>query len=200
MAGHPILATGGGRPPHFRTGGGGSGWLGVAGQNILQPLSIWSVLETTTSYAGGGVVLETVEEVVIAHGVELGVALEAMDRTLALDGVNALQVVVVGEEDLLGVEELPPAADRLLRPVVSSYIDLHVWRLRSARSSPHRTASPDPTAAWARSPQLKNISIGHPQFATPCPKMWWPATPYDQDGVANHPVFFLGLFLIYFEK
>jgi hypothetical protein len=71
--------------------------------------------------AGGGVVLKMAEEVVVADGVELGVALEAVDRTLALDGVGALQVVVVGEEDLLGAVELLPAADRLLRP-----IDLHV--------------------------------------------------------------------------
>lgn len=76
--------------------------------------------------AGGGVVLETAEEVVVADGVELGVALEAVDRTLALDGVGALQVEVVGEEDLLGAVELPPAADRFLRPVVPSHVDLHV--------------------------------------------------------------------------
>ena len=31
----PLLATGGGRPPHFRTGGGESGQLGLAGRNIL---------------------------------------------------------------------------------------------------------------------------------------------------------------------
>lgn len=76
--------------------------------------------------AGGGVVLETAEEVVVTDGVELGVALEAVDCTLALDGVGALQVVVVGEEDLLGAVELPSAADRLLRTVVPSHEDLHV--------------------------------------------------------------------------
>ncbi|KAE8100152.1 hypothetical protein FH972_018077 [Carpinus fangiana] len=80
----------------------------------------------TTSSAGGGVILEMAEEVVIANGVEFGVALKAVDRTLALDGVDALQVIVVGEDDLLGAEELPPAADLLLQLVVPSHIDLHV--------------------------------------------------------------------------
>ena len=77
-----------------------------------------------TSSTGGG--LETVEEVVVADGVELGVALEAVDRTLALVGVGALQVVVVGEEDLLGAKELLLATTRLLRLVVPSDVDLHV--------------------------------------------------------------------------
>jgi hypothetical protein len=66
-----------------------------------------------TSSTGGGVVLETAEEGVVANGIELGVALEAMDHILALDGVGTLQVVVVREEDLLGAEELPPAANPL---------------------------------------------------------------------------------------
>jgi hypothetical protein len=37
--------------------------------------------------------------------------------------------------------------------------------------------------------------IHHPQSAhgggaTPCPKMWWPATPCGQDGVGQPPLFF----------
>ena len=41
-----------------------------------------------------------------------------MHDALALDGVRALRVEVVGEEELLGPVELPPAALGLLRPVV----------------------------------------------------------------------------------
>lgn len=45
--------------------------------------------------SGGGIVLETTEEVVVPDGIELGVALEGVDRTLGLNGIGALCVVVI---------------------------------------------------------------------------------------------------------
>lgn len=107
--------------------------------------------------AGGGIVLETAKEVVVADGVELGVALEAVNSTLALYSIGALNIVVVGEEHLLGSVELTAAADGLLRPVVPADVDLdvcpaavgfdpldprHVGGLRGL-GRPHEHAVPD---------------------------------------------------------
>lgn len=74
----------------------------------------------------GGIILETTEEVVVSNSVELGISLESVHRALALYGVGALNVVVIGEKDLLGSVELSPAADRFLRPIVPPHVHLHV--------------------------------------------------------------------------
>lgn len=74
----------------------------------------------------GGIILETTEEVVVSNSVELGISLEGVHRALALYGVGALNVVVIGEKDLLGSVELSPAADRFLRPIVPAHVHLHV--------------------------------------------------------------------------
>lgn len=76
--------------------------------------------------SGRGIVLESAKEVFITNSVELGVALEAVDRTLSFYGVGALYIIVVGEEDLLGAMELPPATDRLFRTVVPPDVNFHV--------------------------------------------------------------------------
>jgi hypothetical protein len=75
--------------------------------------------------AGGGPVIESAIEVLGPDIVELGVVLEGMDDTLALDGVSALRVVVVGEEQLLCAVERPPASLGLLRPVVPAHPHLN---------------------------------------------------------------------------
>lgn len=76
--------------------------------------------------ASGGIILETTEEVVVSNSVELGISLEGVHRALALYGVGALNVVVIGEKELLGSVELPPAADRFLRPIVPLHVHLYV--------------------------------------------------------------------------
>lgn len=76
--------------------------------------------------SGWGIILETTEEVVVPNSVELGIALEGVHRTLSLDGVGALNVVVIGEKHLLGAVKLSPAANRLLRPIVPAHVHLHV--------------------------------------------------------------------------
>uniref|UniRef100_A0A2P2LDH5 Uncharacterized protein n=1 Tax=Rhizophora mucronata TaxID=61149 RepID=A0A2P2LDH5_RHIMU len=76
--------------------------------------------------ASSRIVLETAEEVVVSDGVKLRVALETVHRTLALDSVGALYIVVIGEEYFLGAVELAATADRLLRPVVPPDVDLDV--------------------------------------------------------------------------
>lgn len=57
------------------------------------------------------IILETTEKIVVANGIKLGIALEAVDRTLAFNCVGALNVVVIGEENLLGTVKLTTAAD-----------------------------------------------------------------------------------------
>lgn len=76
--------------------------------------------------SGTGIVLESAKEVFITNCVELGVALEAVDRTLGFYGVGALNIIVIGEEDLLGAMELPAATDRLFRTVVPPDVNFHV--------------------------------------------------------------------------
>jgi hypothetical protein len=75
--------------------------------------------------AGGGPVIKSAVEVLRPDVVELGVVLEGMDDTLALDGVRALHVVVVGNEQLLSAVERAPAALGLLRPVVPAHPHLN---------------------------------------------------------------------------
>ena len=60
--------------------------------------------------AGGGIVLKTTEEIVVSDSIELRVALEAVDRTLGFDCVGALNIEVIGEENLLGAVKLAVAA------------------------------------------------------------------------------------------
>lgn len=107
--------------------------------------------------ASGRVILKTTEEIVVSDGIQLGVALEAVDRTLAFDCVGALDIEVVGEEQLLRPMELTAATDRLLRPVVPPHVHphapgtcvgglyplhpRHVGRLRRLRR-PHQHAVP----------------------------------------------------------
>jgi len=50
---------------------------------------------------GGGIVLETTEEIVVPNGIQFGVALEAVNRTLTFDCVGALNIEVIREENLL---------------------------------------------------------------------------------------------------
>jgi hypothetical protein len=70
---------------------------------------------------GCRLVLEPAEEVLGSATVDLDVVLEGVDDALALDGVGALQVEVVGEEELLGTVELAAAALGLLRAVVLAH-------------------------------------------------------------------------------
>lgn len=72
------------------------------------------------------IILETTKEVVISNSVELAITPKSMHSTLALYRISALNVVVVGEEDLLGSMKLSPAADGLLRPIVPPHVHLHV--------------------------------------------------------------------------
>ena len=50
-------------------------------------------------------------EIVIFDSIELRVALEAVDRTLGFDCVGALNIEVIGEENLLGAVKLASTAD-----------------------------------------------------------------------------------------
>lgn len=91
--------------------------------------------------AGGRLILESAEEVLGPDIVELGVVLERVHDTLALDGVGALEVEVVGEEQLLGAVELPAAALGLLGAVVPAHphphaaaaVSLHLLHPRHVR-------------------------------------------------------------------
>lgn len=74
----------------------------------------------------GRIVLETAEEIVVADGVEFGIALEAVNSTLALYSISALNIIVIGEEYFLGSMELTAAADGLFRPVVPANVNLDV--------------------------------------------------------------------------
>lgn len=73
-----------------------------------------------------GIIFEATEEVIVAYGIEFCVALETVNRTLALNCVGALNIIVIGEEDLLGAMELTTTTDRLLRSVVPSNMNFHV--------------------------------------------------------------------------
>jgi hypothetical protein len=91
--------------------------------------------------ARGRFVLEPAEEVLGPDIVELGVVLEGVDDALALNGVGALQVEVVGEEEFLGAVELAAAALGLLGAVVPAHphphaaapVDLHLLHPRHVR-------------------------------------------------------------------
>lgn len=74
----------------------------------------------------GGLVLEAAEVILSANILQLGVIFERVNGALSLDGVGALLVVVVREEELLGPVELGPAPDRFLRPIVPPYPHPHV--------------------------------------------------------------------------
>lgn len=76
--------------------------------------------------AGGGLILKPTKVIVVPDGIELGIVLEAVDGALSLDGVGALHVAVVGEEELLGPVEAAAASDGLLGAVVPPDPDLHV--------------------------------------------------------------------------
>lgn len=76
--------------------------------------------------SGGGIILETTKVVVVTNGVELCVALESVNSTLALDCIGALNIVVIGEENLFSAVKLSPATDRFLRSVVPLYVNFHV--------------------------------------------------------------------------
>lgn len=75
--------------------------------------------------ARGGVVVEAAEEVLRPDVVELGVLLEGVHDARFLDCVGALGVQVIGEEELLGAVELPPATLGLLGAVVPPHPDPH---------------------------------------------------------------------------
>lgn len=74
----------------------------------------------------GGLVLEAAEEVLDTNVLQLGVVLEGVNSALPLDGVGALNVVVVRKEELLGAMKLAAAANRLLGTIVPPDPDLHV--------------------------------------------------------------------------
>ena len=61
--------------------------------------------------ASEGIVLKSIEEIVVSDSIELRVALEAVDRTPGFDCVGALNIEVIGEENLLGAVKLAVAAD-----------------------------------------------------------------------------------------
>ena len=75
--------------------------------------------------AGGGLVVKSAIEVLRADIVELGVVLEGVDDALALNGVRALRVEVVGEEKLLGAVEGAAAALGLRGAVVPAHPHPH---------------------------------------------------------------------------
>lgn len=68
--------------------------------------------------AAARLVVKSAVEILRADVVELGVVLEGVDDALALDGVRALRVEVVGEEELLGAVERAATALGLLGAVV----------------------------------------------------------------------------------
>lgn len=75
---------------------------------------------------GGRIILKTTKEVIVANGIKFSIALEAVDRTLALDGISTLDIVMIGQEHLFGAMELSATSDRLLRPVIPPDVDLNV--------------------------------------------------------------------------
>lgn len=56
----------------------------------------------------GSFVLKTTIVVLGGHILELGVVLEGVNDTLSFNGVCALDVVMVRQEELFGTVELPP--------------------------------------------------------------------------------------------
>lgn len=111
-------------------------------------------------------VVKSAVEILRPDVVELGVVLEGVDDALALDGVRALRIEVVGEEELLGAVERAAAALGLLGAVVPAHphadapapIRLqplhprHVRRLVRVRR-PHQHAVPNCTR---KQPGLKS--------------------------------------------
>lgn len=75
---------------------------------------------------GGGLVFESAKVVLGTDILKLGVVLEGVNSAFSLNGVSALSVVVVGEEELLRAVELSPATNGLFRPVVPPDSDLNV--------------------------------------------------------------------------
>ena len=70
-------------------------------------------------------VLKSTVVIFSSNILQLGVVLEGVHCTLALNGVSALHIIVVGQEQLFGSMELPPPSNRLLRPVIPPHSHFH---------------------------------------------------------------------------
>lgn len=76
--------------------------------------------------SSGGIILETTKVIVVTNGVELCIALESVNSTLAIDCIGALNIMVIGEENLFDAVKLSPATDRFLRSIVPLYVNFDV--------------------------------------------------------------------------
>jgi len=76
-------------------------------------------------------ILKAAEEILSIDRIKLCIATEAVDIAFPLNGVSALYIIVVREEDLLGTMKWPPATYGLLWSIIPPHSYSHIGASRS---------------------------------------------------------------------